>query len=98
MSDYAELTELPAFEKARWSEDGMEVLNEDVVKWSGDNPPPAIGTEVEALFNNLGRGKVVGYFVEYKWLGVLVQFLDPPGWYKRQNGSKPGHVFGMELR
>jgi hypothetical protein len=67
-------------------------------KWSGKNPPPAIGSKVAANFNNLGRGTVTGYFEEGGWLGVLVQLDNPPSWYvKQNNGNVIAHIFGAEL-
>jgi hypothetical protein len=92
-------TVLPAYSFARW--EGDELLNRDApVKWSNDLPPPAIGTKVHVTMNRLGTGVVRGYFVECGWLGLLVEFLNPPEWYVKQNShSNPlGHVFGAEFQ
>jgi hypothetical protein len=71
-------------------------------RWSGDLEPPAIGTRVHKLLNNLGAGEVCGYFVEHGWMGILV-YLDEktrPAWHVKQcgTGSTPVHVFGVEFQ
>lgn len=75
------------------------------MKWSGKGHIPAIGTEVNVRLNGLGRAVVKGHFVEHGWVGLLVDFLDPPAWWLKQNASEIadangqllGHVFGAEI-
>lgn len=70
-----------------------------ITKWSGTEPPPHIGDDVMVTMNLIGRSRVLGFFVEHGYLGVLVQPYNPPAWYVRQNGATtPGHVFGIEQR
>jgi hypothetical protein len=73
--------------------------NTDPVTWSAPFEPPAIGDWVRVSVNGIGRGTVVGYFVEYGWLGVCVQPFDPPEWYVKQNGKGAVcGVMGAELK
>ena len=85
-----------------------------VLKWSGDETikrpgweplhgfatPPAIGTPVKIIMNNLGYGVVHSYFWEHGYLGVQVTLCPAtrPAWHKKQN---PTHdyalVFGNEI-
>lgn len=55
------------------------------LKWSGENPVPAIGATVRT---SVGAATVLRYFSEHGWLGLLVQ---PPDRYS------PCHVYGAEL-
>ena len=69
--------------------------------WSGLNPVPAIGDRVSTKGISLSQprvgGVVTGYFIEYGWVGVHVQFEK---WTNHQ-----GHVmhkcskwlFGLDL-
>ena len=67
--------------------------------WSGKEPPPAIGTDIIIKINGIGKAKVVGYFVEDGWLGVMTQAEDPPAWYIKQNGGNVvGYAFGAEIK
>ena len=95
--NYHEFDELPVWTQAVWT-DGKVVNEADPYKWGGRNPPPKIGAKVHVYMNSIGAGKVVGYFAEYGWLGVLVRPAKAPAWYVKQNGRyTPGHVFGPEL-
>lgn len=68
-------------------------------KWPGKLPPPPIGSMVVINFNELGRGKVEGYFVEGGWLGIRVKLAREPQWRKKQKVSgKPALVFAPELK
>jgi hypothetical protein len=101
-ANYSEFTTLPTWTRPVWKkvEDGdNELLNDaDPFKWSGDKDPPAIGAKVHIYMNKLGKGTVVGYFVEYGWLGVLVKLSKPPVWWKKQNPDNPNaHLFGLDL-
>ena len=58
--------------------DSKVVNAADPYKWSGTSNPPAMGARVKVHMNGLGYGKVVGYFAEYGWLGVLVRLSKPP--------------------
>ena len=65
--------------------------------WGSDKPIPAVGSEVNVKINGIGRSKVLKYFVEYGFIGMLVQPFDPPAWYIKQNGAdEPCHVFPAE--
>ena len=105
-ANYHEFKELPAnWSRAVWGEKSpvnsdRKLLNEaDPYKWSGDGDPPKIGEKVHVYMNQLGEGKVISYFAEYGWLGVLVQCKKNPEWRKKQLNGKnpPGHIFGKEL-
>ena len=66
--------------------------------WGSDKPIPAVGSEVNVKINGIGRSKVLKYFVEYGFIGMLVQPFDPPAWYIKQNGAdEPCHVFPAEV-
>jgi len=103
--DYSEFTQLPdSWTRPQWSghrADGdRALLNEsDPFKWSGDAAPPTIGQRVHCYMNGLGDGTVLAYFVEYGWLGVLVQLDRNPAWRKSQNKGQnpPAHLFGLDL-
>ena len=108
--NYHEFTTLPDnWTHAVWTEEtedsDSKVLNEsDPYKWSGVNDPPVIGAKVKVYMNGLGNGKIVGYFAEYGWLGVLVRLSKPPVWWKKQTkerGENPSttnaHIYGLEL-
>jgi len=97
MDSYKEYQTLPPYENAVFL--GDTVMNPDsALKWSGKEPPPAIGAKVNMAFNRLGEAIVLGYFSEHGWLGLKVSLLDAPDWHKKQNDNDPiGHVFGAEL-
>lgn len=65
--------------------------------WGSDQPIPVVGSEVNVKINGIGRSKVLKYFVEYGFIGMLVQPFDPPAWYIKQNGAdEPCHVYPAE--
>lgn len=65
--------------------------------WASDRAIPAVGSEVNVKINGIGRSKVLKYFVEYGFIGMIVQPFDPPAWYIKQNGAEePCHVFPSE--
>ena len=65
--------------------------------WGSDQSIPAVGSEVNVKINGIGRSKVLKYFVEHGFIGLLVQPFDPPAWYVKQNGAdEPCHVFPAE--
>ena len=65
--------------------------------WGSNKSIPAVGSEVNVAINGIGRSKVLKYFVEYGFIGLLVQPLNPPTWYLKQNGAdEPCHVFPAE--
>ena len=69
------------------------------LQWSSDKPIPPVGTEIDVPMNGIGRSKVLKYFVEHGFIGLLVQPLDPPAWYIKQNGAdKPCHVYPPETK
>ncbi len=65
--------------------------------WASDQTIPAVGSEVDVKINGIGRSKILKYFVEYGFIGLVVQPFDPPAWYVKQNGAdEPCHVFPSE--
>jgi hypothetical protein len=94
--NYHEFDALPAWTQAIWSGEGKVENETDPYKWSGNNQPPAIGENVQFYVNGIGSGTVLRYFAEYGWLGVLVRLDNPPDWYRKQNGDKPAHCFGVD--
>ena len=65
--------------------------------WVSTKPIPVVGSEVNVRINGIGRSTVLKYFVEYGLIGLLVQPLNPPTWYIKQNGADdPCHVFPAE--
>jgi len=98
MSNYAEFTTLPAYEQAVFVNRKAIPSSTGLPRWSGTNPPPALGLFVDVRTNGVGPAEVVGYFVEIGWLGLLVKPLSPPTWFIEQNGyNATGHVFGAEI-
>jgi len=75
------------------------------LQWVTTKPIPAVGSEVNVKINGIGRSTVLKYFVEHGFIGLLVQPINPPDWYRMQNESKtdsalydwePCHVFPAE--
>ena len=65
--------------------------------WVSTKAIPAIGTKLNVKINGIGESIVKKYFVEYGFIGMLVQPLDPPAWYIKQNGAdEPCHVYPAE--
>jgi len=78
----------------------------DELQWVANKPLPSVGSEVTVKVNGIGVSKVLKYFVEHGLIGLLVQPVDPPEWYRNQNESKtesalydwdPCHVFPAEV-
>ena len=90
---FLRLQELPAYTTDRTAE-GLPI-------WSGSEPVPAVGDEVQIRVNRIGRTKAVGYGVQDGYLGVMVYPLDPPAWWVVQNGQPSPEnaalAFGAEL-
>lgn len=87
----------------READTDSKVINHDAgILWSGTFPVPAIGDRTTISMNQIGPGVVVGYLVEYGWLGLMVKPDNPPEWFVRQTGQGkyPGiaMVFGLELK
>lgn len=81
------------------------------MKWGGKNALPEIGERIYVSMNTLGYAKVVGYAESYGWLGLMVEFENPPEWHVKQrerhknDATKPqwlkdgiGCIFGVEFR
>ena len=102
-ASYSEFFELPAnWSRGQWGEnaDGdRQLINDaDPFKWSGEGQPPKLGASVTVYLNGMGTGRVLKYFAEHGWLGVLVQLDRNPAWRKSQmDGNPPAHIFGREL-
>lgn len=102
--NYRTFTECPSYEQVERDPSGMP-RNQAPGRtlWGGEAPPPAIGTRIRVTMNSLGPGTVRGYFIEYDWLGLLVELHDPPEWWIKQNGTYPrhtrlAHIFGIEFK
>ena len=68
------------------------------LQWVSTKPIPAIGSEVNVTINGIGRSKVLKYFVEHGFIGLVVQPQNPPTWYIKQNGADElCHVFPAEV-
>lgn len=89
---------VPAFTRAVW--EAGKLMNRDAaLLLSGEIYPPAIGTEIVVIMNRIGPARVIGYFEEEGWLGILCHLHSPPDWHKRQNGDlRIGHIFGPEFK
>lgn len=87
---------LPVFERATEENRG----DQNIIKWSGVVQPPTIGQRIKVTMNDLGHGKVIGYFTAAGYLGVRVILENPPAWYTKQNAiktDKAAYVFGREI-
>lgn len=95
---YQEFDALPQFEHAVF-ENGKRLASVTGNPfWSRPEQPPEVGDIVEVRINSIGLARVIGYFVQDGYLGLLVKPFDPPDWYIRQNGYfATGHVFGAEI-
>jgi hypothetical protein len=58
------------------------------LQWVANKPLPAVGSEVTVKINGIGRSKVLRYYVEHGFIGLVVQPVNPPDWYRMQNESK----------
>lgn len=96
---YQEFAELPDYVPGVRDENGKPLEGDPAgpARWFNPEPPPAVGARVRANFNKLGYAKVIGYFVEELYLGLLVEFEDPPEFFKKQNKVNKGHLFGPEF-
>ena len=56
--------------------------------WVSTKPIPKVGTIINVRVNGIGKSEVLKYFVEYGFIGLFVQPLDPPEWYRKQNASE----------
>jgi len=97
------LQECPAWRSA-FDKDGKQKKQSPTARplWSNGQPPPPLEAEVIVRVNDIGSAIVVGYFVEYGYLGLHVMPKNPPAWYRKQNGLPGGawkdcHVFGAEV-
>lgn len=91
---------LPAWTRPVYEDESIPdsmTNKDDPYKWSNRNDPPAIGSLVMVKINGIGAGRVVRYFDECGWLGVMVEIENTPDWYLKQNGHKPCHCFGAEI-
>ena len=96
---YQEFDVLPAFELAVFQNGGRIPSISGNPTWSHADPPPDIEVIVDVRINRIGLARVIGYFVESGYLGLLVKPFDPPAWYTDQNGyNATGHVFGAEIQ
>ena len=67
-------------------------------QWISRKAVPAVGETINVRINSIGASVVKKYFVEHGFLGLLVQPLNPPAWYIKQNGAdEPCHVYPAEV-
>ena len=59
----------------------------DQLQWVANKTLPPVDSEVTVKINGIGRSKVLKYFVEHGFIGLVVQPLNPPTWYRDQNAS-----------
>lgn len=68
------------------------------LQWVCNKPIPSVDSEVNVKINGIGQSKVLKYFVEHGFIGLVVQPISPPDWYIKQNGAdEPCHVFPAEV-
>lgn len=66
--------------------------------WSGMKPIPSIGEVVHCYMNSIGDVRIIGYFNEHGYFGVLAEAISPPEWLRRQNPEgNPTHLFGCDF-
>lgn len=83
----------------------LEIVDTDVVqcapgevRWSGTQPPPAVGNVVFVNMNGFGWCRVNGYFIEVDFLGLYCQPEVPPKWWLKQNPERRDcMIFGAEI-
>ena len=67
-------------------------------QWISRKAIPAVGETINVRINSIGASVVKKYFVEHGFLGLLVQPINPPSWYIKQNGvDEPCHVYPAEV-
>lgn len=52
--------------------------------WSGSMPLPEVGDKITITMNSIGPARVMGYFMEGGYLGVMTKALRPPKWLREQ--------------
>jgi len=70
------------------------------LKWSGDGAIPALGATVNVRINNIGPCKVLSYFSDEGYIGLMVAPIDPPEWLlsrMKQASTFKFDVFGIEI-
>ena len=78
----------------------MQEFND--LTWASDRPMPSVGDKIHVTMNGLGYATVIGFFVEKgspetNYIGLKVEFLNPPEWFLKHNGGNvPGYVFPRE--
>lgn len=99
MSNYRRVSTVPAY--IRYQPQHETPRNEipTDIKWSHMTfDVPAVGDTVRVRINRIGPSRVIGYFVDDGFLGLLVRPLAPPEWFVKQNGRfSECHVFGSEI-
>jgi hypothetical protein len=54
---------------------------------------------ITAKVNNIGECRVMGWFKEDGWVGIIALPLNPTEWYVRQNGeNNVCGLFGAEIK
>lgn len=95
---YQEFDVPPPFEHAA-IRNRVVVKSSGLPRWSNGQQPPPIDEIVDVTINRIGLARVIGYFVESGYLGLLVKPIDPPAWFTAQNGfDATAHVFGAEIQ
>lgn len=53
---------------------------------------------ITARVNNIGECRVMGWFMEEGWVGIIALPMNPPEWFVRQNGDNAVcGLFGAEI-
>ena len=90
-------SEHPGFD----NENDVTLAAPEDVFWSGKNPPPMPGEEVNVTCNGIGKALVFGHMVMHNYLTLNVLPLEPPKFYlenvKRHGTSMLTNVMGSEI-
>lgn len=79
--------------------DGLkEVFFEKPVGKESGNLDRELLSTVKAKVNIIGECRVMGWFIEEGWVGIIGLPLNPPDWFVRQNGDNAVcGLFGAEI-
>tara|TARA_R110000851_G_scaffold72413_20_gene160492 strand:- start:166 stop:444 length:279 start_codon:yes stop_codon:yes gene_type:complete len=79
-------------------EDAMEHQDKYGSIWTNSKLPiPEVGEEVYVCMNTIGWAKVLGYFVDSNYMGLVTKPIAPPKWYIEEDYDTTVHVFGTEI-
>ena len=87
--------DLPEYRAAVWIDSKLQNAGEAPL-WSGATPPPAIGETI--AIKRFGGGRVLGYYTQDHWLGVIADPITWPDWWRARNPDGAlVYVFGAEI-